>query len=134
LIAEHGYMVKADCNHYVATLLSKQSSTGEEIFCPICTETVKITEVVKHEKKVGWKAHIDQLALRWMLKILLSHVVEILAKEEGFKFPKDSFCGDSYIPQKPLLEVDQQEVLERFRQERLALLDKSIKKFAVNRK
>src|SRR5215216_469607 len=126
LIAENGYVVRCPGDgHYIAT---QQTIKGkdDEVYCPICREQVKAVEVVSHKKKPGWKKWIDAMASRWMRKILLSHVTEIIATSEGCEFSKHA----NYVPPKPLLPGEQELILERFRNERLGLLDKYIRQFA----
>lgn len=123
LIAEDGFVLRCPHDHFVAT----QQKEGD-VFCPGCKENYDLKTkmaVISHKKKPAWKKWINAMAARWMRKILLSHATEIIAVSEGYEFSRHS----NYIPPKPKLPVDQEAVLERFRQERIALLDKYVTQF-----
>lgn len=54
-------------------------------------------DLVEEKDKKGWKGHIDNMAKRWLTKLLISHAWEIIRKSEGLLVNPHH----SYIPPKP---------------------------------
>jgi len=99
---------------------------GYKVHCPMCKATVNVETVENRTQRPGWKKWIDEMAGRWMGKLLLSHCVEIIATAEGYHFSKHS----DYIPPKPDDEISQRDVIERFRHSRENQLMRYVEAFA----
>lgn len=69
----------------------------------------------KETNKKSWKKHLHLRAFRFMLKILVSHALEIIRQEEGLEFPRPHRW---YIPIKPEVTQHPQylELLREFEQ------------------
>ena len=67
----------------------------------------------KETNKKSWKKHVHLRAFRFMLKIILSHALEIIRQEEGLEFPRPHRW---YIPIKPDVTQEPQylELLREF--------------------
>lgn len=83
---------------------------GDKDVCPICGVPRKIRTVEKVKKR-GWKGWVDNMAKRWLMKILTSHAVEIICKAEGKPIVSEHH---PHIPVKPESEVDQKRVIINF--------------------
>lgn len=62
-------------------------------------------------KKRGWKGWVDNMAKRWLMKILASHAVEIICKAEGKPIVSEHH---PHIPIKPETDVEQDVVIRNF--------------------
>ncbi len=54
--------------------------------------------VALKEKERGWHKHNHLMAMRWMIKLVLSHMLEICRRYLGLPFPRHR----NYIPPKPI--------------------------------
>ena len=62
------------------------------------------------ENKVkGWKGHVNNMALRWLTKLLQSHAIQILREENGLPFPKHH----TFIPPKSPDQSENDETIKR---------------------
>lgn len=64
-------------------------------------------ELEKTEK--GWKAHNNNLATRWLMKLLISHAYELMREEKGLEVYKHH----PHIPPKPQTTQEQKKMLKR---------------------
>lgn len=57
----------------------------------------------------GWKGHINNMALRWLTQILISHAIEVIRRSENLEvYPRRN-----YIPVKPTDPFTTQQVLKQ---------------------
>jgi len=99
---------------------------GYVVHCPKCKDNVSVATIENVMKRPGWNKWIDEMSGRWMGKLLLSHVTEIIATGEGYRFSRHA----DYIPPKPEDDYTAREVIERFRESRANILMRYIDDFA----
>jgi hypothetical protein len=74
-----------------------------------------IEEIIeKKDSMIGWKGWVDNMAKIVMLKLVVSHAVEIILKENGLPFIS-SHENNRYLPPKPENPEDVQRYLAMFK-------------------
>ena len=76
----------------------------------------------------GWRGYVDNMARKFVLKMLVSHGVQIIRESYGQEFPKHH----NYVPPKPADKVLAMRITDMFEETRKMLLDQQNKYYAAN--
>lgn len=79
-------------------------------------------------KLKGWRGHVDDMARRFVWKLLISHGVQIILESYGTNFPKHH----NYMPPKPDDMERALRMADMFHETRMMLLERQNKYYAEN--
>lgn len=76
----------------------------------------------------GWRGHVDDMARRFVLKLLISHGTQIILESYGETFPKHH----NFVPPKPTDKERAMRICDMFRETRNILLEDQNRFYAEN--